>query len=74
MFPYKRNVEYFKYFGSAMTNDVKYTREIKSRIDPAKTEFNKKTLFTSQLDLHLRKKLLNCYFWVTALYGAETWT
>jgi hypothetical protein len=34
----------------------------------------KKTLFTSTLDLHLRKKLVNCYIWSIALYGAETWT
>jgi uncharacterized GH25 family protein len=31
-------------------------------------------LFTSTLDLELRKKLVNCYIWSTALYGAETWT
>jgi len=37
--------------------------------------FNKKrTLFTSTLDLELRKKLVNCYVWSIALYGAETWT
>jgi hypothetical protein len=26
------------------------------------------------LDLELRKKLVKCYIWSTALYGAETWT
>ena len=37
--------------------------------------FNKKkTLFTSKLDLNLRKKLVKCYIWSMALYGAETWT
>jgi hypothetical protein len=30
-------------------------------------------LFTSKLDLELRKKLLKCYIWSIALYGAETW-
>jgi hypothetical protein len=40
----------------------------------AKAAFNKKkTLFTSKLDLNLRKKLVNCYIWSIALYGAETW-
>ena len=34
----------------------------------------KKTLFTSTLDLELRKKLVKCYVWSIALYGAETWT
>jgi hypothetical protein len=41
----------------------------------AKAAFNKKkTLFTSKLDLNLRKKLVKCYIWSTAFYGAETWT
>jgi hypothetical protein len=41
----------------------------------AKAAFNKKrTLFTSTLDLELRKKLVNWYIWSKALYGAETWT
>jgi hypothetical protein len=50
-------------------------REIKARIAMAKAAFNrKKTLFTSKLDLELRKKLVKCYVWSIALYGAETWT
>ena len=41
----------------------------------AKTAFNKKkALFTSKLNLNLRKKLVQCYIWNIALYGAETWT
>ena len=32
------------------------------------------SLFTSKLDLNLRKKLIKCYIWSMALYGAETWT
>ena len=41
----------------------------------AKDAFNKKkTLFTSKLDLNLRKKLVKSYIWSMALYGAETWT
>jgi hypothetical protein len=40
----------------------------------AKSAFNKKTLFTSKLDLELRNKLVKCYIWSIALYGAETWT
>ena len=40
----------------------------------AKAAFSKKkTLFTSKLDLNLRKKLIKCYIWSMALYGAETW-
>jgi hypothetical protein len=70
------NVEYFNYLGSMITNDARCTREIKSRIAMAEAAFNKKkkTLFTSKLDLNLRKKLVKCYIWSIALYGAETWT
>ena len=35
---------------------------------------NKRALFTSTLDLELRKKLVKCYIWSIALYDAETWT
>ena len=58
-----------------VSNDGRCTREIKSRIAMAKAAFSKKkTLFTSKLDLNLRKKLIKCYIWSMALYGAETWT
>ena len=41
----------------------------------AKAAFNKKrALFTSTLDLKLRKKLVKCYIWSIALCGAENWT
>jgi hypothetical protein len=41
----------------------------------AKAAFNKKNaLFTSKMDLELRKKLVKCCVWSIALYGAETWT
>jgi len=40
----------------------------------AKAAFNSnRTLFTRKLDLELRKKLVKCYIWSVALYGAETW-
>ena len=51
------------------------TSEIKSRIAMAKAAFSKKkTLFTSKLDLNLRKILIKRYIWSMALYGTETWT
>jgi hypothetical protein len=40
----------------------------------AKAAFNKKrALCTSKTHLELRKKLVKCYIWSIALYGAETW-
>ena len=48
--------------------------EIKSKIAMAKAAFSKKrALFTSSLDLKLRKKLVKFYIWSIAIYGAETW-
>jgi hypothetical protein len=47
----------------------------KSRIAMEKAAFNKKrALFTSTLDLKLRKKLVKCYILSIAVYGAETLT
>ena len=61
--------------GSMLTDDGRCTCEIKSRFAMAKAAFNKKkNLFTSKLDLNLRKKLVKCYVWNMALYGDETWT
>jgi hypothetical protein len=41
----------------------------------AKAAFKKKkALFTSKLDLNLRKKLVKCYIWGIALCGAEILT
>ena len=66
------NVESFKYLGSILTNDGRCTREIKCRISMAKAAFSKKrALFTSTLDLELRKKLVKCYIWSVALYGLK---
>jgi hypothetical protein len=68
-------VESSKYLGSILANNGRCTCEIKSRISIAKAAFNKKrTLFTSTLGFELRKKLVKCYIWSIALYGAETWT
>ena len=66
------NVKCFKYLGSMLTDDGRCTCEIISRIAMAFSK--KKNLFTSKLDLNFRKKLVKCYLWSMALYGAETWT
>ena len=68
-------MESFKFLGSMLTNDGRCTCEIKSIIAVAKAAFNKKrALFTNTLDLKSRKKLVKCYIWSIALYGAESWT
>ena len=71
----QENVESFKYLVGILTNDGRCTCEIKCKIAMAKAAFNKeRTPVTSILDLELRKKLVKCYIWSIALYGAETWT
>jgi len=48
------NVDYFSYLDSLITNDARYTCEIKCRIAMAKAAVNKKkALFTSNFDLNL---------------------
>ena len=69
------NMKCFKYLGIMLTEAERCTCEIKFRIAVEKAAFNKKkNLFTSKLDLNLRKKLVKCYVWSMALYGAENWT
>jgi len=69
------NVKCFKYLVSILTKNGTCICEIKSRIAIAKAAFNKnKNLFTSKLELNLRKKQVKCYICSMAFYGAETWT
>jgi hypothetical protein len=50
-------VDYFNYLGSIITNDARYTREIKSRTAMAKAASNrKKALHTRKLDLNLNEE------------------
>jgi len=67
-------VEYFNYLGSLTTNVARCKYEIKARISMAKVAFNnKENLSTSKLDLTIRKTLVKCSIWSTALYDADTW-
>ena len=66
-------MENFNKLWSMVTTYAKCTHEIKSRFFMAKAAINKKSVH-QQLGLNLRKKLVKCYIWSTALYGAETWT
>jgi hypothetical protein len=45
-----------------ITNDARYTQEIKSRIVMTRAAYfnQKKALFFSKVDLNLRKKLVKC--------------
>jgi hypothetical protein len=58
-----------------LTNDGRCTCEIKFRIAMVKAAFNQKgVFFTSKMDSELGKKLVKCYIWCIALYGAKIGT
>jgi hypothetical protein len=58
-----------------MSSDARYTRDIQFRIAMAKAAFSKKKdVFTRNFNLNLRKKILKCHIWSTAVCGAEIWT
>jgi hypothetical protein len=61
--------------GSMTTNAARCMCEIISRIAMAKSAFDKlKNVYSTKLDLNLRKTLFKCYIWNIVLYGAETLT
>jgi hypothetical protein len=52
-----------------------FTCVIKSRIAIEKAAFNKnKVIFTSKMDLEIRKQVVKCYICNISLYGAQTRT
>jgi hypothetical protein len=57
-----------------ISNDSKYTREIKSRIAMEKQHSTDTRLFCSKLDLNLWKQRMNCCIWSKPSYSAESWT
>ena len=48
------NVGYLNYLHNKLTDDTRYTREIKPRIVVTKSAFNKKAIDSSKLDLNIR--------------------
>jgi hypothetical protein len=55
-----------------MVNAFKEEEEEKKK-KKKKKKRKKKVVFTSKLDLNLRKKPVKCCIWSVALCGAETW-
>ena len=64
----------FRYLGSLISDD-RYCTEIPSRIETAKKVFMKRNkLFTSKMNLELKKRITKCLVWSVALYAAKRWT
>ena len=70
------NVSAYKYLGTWIEQSGDQTREIKTRIEIARSTFVKmKKLFTSRdINIGLRMRMLRCYVFSTLLYGVEAWT
>ena len=65
----------FKYLGCNISSNMNCCQEVKQRIAMAKEVFNRKrSIFCGPLEKELRKRLVKCFVWSVALYGAETWT
>jgi len=60
------------HLGSIITNNVRYTWEIKSRIFIEKSAFNSKRKFlTRKLGLNIREAPLMCSIWGIHWHGAD---
>jgi len=68
------NVEYLNSSGNLITDDAKYTSEIKSRIVMAQTVFSKGKIKKKKIGLKFKKKLVRGYILSIAFYVAgEGW-
>ena len=68
-------VDSFKYLGCNINGNMNCCQEVKQRIAMAKEAFNRKRIiFCRPLVKELRKRLVKCFVWSVALYGAKTWT
>ena len=64
------------YLGSLITDDGRCKKEVKRRIEIARSAFVKmnKILTSRKISIDTRKRICVCYVWSTFLYGLETWT
>jgi len=62
-------VEYLNYLSGMITNNAGTIREINSR-----TAMENAAVHSSKFYLNVRKKLVRCHIWNTALYNAVTLT
>jgi len=65
----------YKYLGTWIHSNGDNSREIRCRIEIARSTFFKlrKSFSNRNLPLHLRTRMLKCYVFSTLLYGIEDW-
>ena len=68
-------ITFFKNYGEKnISCNLKSYQELKQRLAMAKEAFNRKrSIFCRSLQKELRKRLMKCFVWNVALYGAKTW-
>ena len=66
----------FKYLGTNLNEDCDIRKEIRGRIEQARTAFmSMRSLFIStELSLELRLRMIRYYIFPVLLYGCESWT
>ena len=71
-----QQVDSIIYLGFMTTEDGKCDKEIKRRIEIARTAFENmsKILTSRNININVRLRIAKCYIWSTLLYGAEIWT
>uniref|UniRef100_A0A8D8V3E1 Craniofacial development protein 2 n=1 Tax=Cacopsylla melanoneura TaxID=428564 RepID=A0A8D8V3E1_9HEMI len=69
-------VHSYKYLGTWIHSDGNRTKEIRCRIENARSSFcnMRKSFSNRDLPLELRTRMLKCYVFSTLLYGMEAWT
>lgn len=71
-----QNVHSFIYLGREINEHLDHSKEIRRRIEIARSGFIKmrNLLCHLKLSLSTRLRTLKCYIWSLLLYGCETWT
>ena len=70
-----KQVKEYRYLGSMICEDMRSIGDLKRRIGMGKTAFLKcKELFRKDININLKKKMLDCYVKSVMSYGCESWT
>ena len=70
-----KQVKEYNYLGSLIDEDMRSIGDVKRRIGMGKTAFWKcKELFRRDINIDLKKRMLDCYVKSIMSYGSETWT
>ena len=69
-----QQVKCFTYLGMIITHDGYMIEDVKTRIALTKKKFvEHREVLSGDLNIELRKRLVQCLVWSVATFGAETW-